>query len=422
MAKLLLTEQVIRQAFCGPGQRKFELFDTDCKGLSTEIRQSGGKTYYLRYRDQRGRIRQQKLGDVRDISLAQAKKVANKLRAQIAMGIDPAEERLARRSAPTLGQFVEEQYLPYVKTYKRSWATDVSVLKNHLLPRFGKRYMDEITRQDIVKMLSDTTASGAAPGSVNRLVIMMRFMYNLAERWEVPGVKGNPTKGVPLLKENNQRDRYLSVDEARRLYEAVCESDNPMLKFIAPMLILTGARKREVLDAQWQDFDLERRLWKIPLAKSGQARHIPLSDGAMAVLRDLPQLPGCTYPFANPATRKPYASLFRSWNTARHKAGLPDVRIHDLRHSFASLLINQGRSLYEVQRLLGHTQVKTTQRYAHLSTETLLAAANAATVAVGSVMRPKLKVEPEPGFGGELTQMLAAIEAVKAEGRSVLGA
>ena len=141
----------------------------------------------------------------------------------------------------------------------------------------------------------------------------------------------------------------------------------------------------------------------------------------MAVLRDLPQLPGCTYPFANPATRKPYASLFRSWNTARQKAGLPDVRIHDLRHSFASLLINQGRSLYEVQRLLGHTQIKTTQRYAHLAPETLLAAANAATVAVGSVMLPKLKVEPEPGFGGELTQMLAAIETVQAKGREAHG-
>ena len=92
------------------------------------------------------------------------------------------------------------------------------------------------------------------------------------------------------------------------------------------------------------------------------------------------------YVFANPETTKPYVSIFCSWNTARTKAGLSDVRVHDLRHSFASLLINSGRSLYEVQKLLGHTQIKTTQRYAHLAPETLLAASNAATQAVGSVM------------------------------------
>jgi integrase len=197
-----------------------------------------------------------------------------------------------------------------------------------------------------------------------------------------------------------------------------------MLKHIVPMLILTGARKREVLDAQWQDFDLERRQWKIPMSKSGSARHVPLSDGALAVLREVPQVEGCSYTFANPKTRLPYASIFRSWDNARKRAGLAEVRIHDLRHSFASLLINQGRSLYEVQRLLGHTQVKTTQRYAHLANETLLAAANAATDAVGSVMLPKLRtidLPVEDGFGLELTQMLAAIETVQAKGREARG-
>ena len=90
--------------------------------------------------------------------------------------------------------------------------------------------------------------------------------------------------------------------------------------------------------------------------------------------------------FANPATGKPYVSIFAAWNTARTRAGMPEVRVHDLRHSFASLLINSGRSLYEVQKLLGHTQVKTTQRYAHLAPQTLLDASNAATLAVGAVM------------------------------------
>ena len=199
---------------------------------------------------------------------------------------------------------------------------------------------------------------------------------------------------VPLLEVNNKKERYLSVEEAQRLYEVVCQSENAMLKYVVPMLILTGARKREVLDAKWQDFDFSRRVWRIPMSKSGRARHVPLSDGAMTLLSTMPRKPGCDWAFANPDTGKPYVSIFYAWNVARKQAGLSDVRLHDLRHSFASLLINSGRTLYEVQHILGHTQVKTTQRYAHLSQDTLLAAANAATVAVGAVMLPQAVLAP----------------------------
>ena len=320
----------------------------------------------------------------------QARHIARATLNQITTGQDPCAERKAARSVPTFAAFVEEQYLPHVKTYKRSWGTDVSLLNNHLLPRFAKRYMDDITRQDIVKMHRERKATGAA-GSANRLLIMMRYIFNLALRWEVAGIKTNPCAGVPLLEENNKMERYLSVDEAQRLYQSVCRSDNQMLKHIVSMLILTGARKREVLDAQWQDFDVERSTWRIPVTKSGKARHVPLSDGALTVLSCVPINPHTAFVFANPATNKPFVSIFYSWNTARKQAGLADIRMHDLRHSFASLLVNSGRTLYEVQKILGHTQVKTTQRYAHLSQDTLLDAANAATRAMGAVMLPVVR-------------------------------
>jgi integrase len=255
----------------------------------------------------------------------------------------------------------------------------VSLLKNHLLPHFGKRYMDEITRQDIVKMHADRKASGAAPGSANRLLIMMRYIFNLTLKWEVPGIKANPCKGIPLMEENNQMERYLSVGEVERLYLAVCKSENTMLKYIVPMLILTGARKREVLDARWRDIDWAQRSWRIPKTKSGKIRHIPLSTGAMNVLEHVRLkvrhgLLNEQAIFANPKTGEPFVSFFYSWNNARIRAGLPEFRIHDLRHSFASHLVNAGRSLYEVQELLGHADIKTTSRYAHLSRERLVAA------------------------------------------------
>lgn len=157
------------------------------------------------------------------------------------------------------------------------------------------------------------------------------------------------------------------------------------------MLILTGARKREVLDSKWEDFDVERKQWRIPMTKTGRPRHIPLSDGVITLLKTVPRKAGVPYVFANPKTGLPFRSIWNSWTTAREAAGLEDVRLHDLRHSFASFLVNAGRSLYEVQKILGHTQVKTTQRYAHLAQETLLDATNAVSGILGDSI---LSVKP----------------------------
>ncbi len=394
MPTVNLSPQVVKDASCPKDKRKCDLFDSNCKGLMLEIRATGGKTYYLRYQDTRGRTRQLRLALEQDVTLLQARKLAEKKRNLIALGQDPCEEKEQAKKVPTFAAFIEDQYLPYVKSYKRSWDTDVSLLKNHLLPRFSAKYMDEITRQDIVKMHSDRKASGAAAGSANRLLIMMRYIFNLAVRWEVPGIKANPTKGVPLMEENNKKERYLSVDEAQRLYDAVCKSQNTMLQYIVPMLILTGARKREVLDAKWEDFDFTRRIWRIPMSKSGKARRVPLSDGALNILSTMPRDMKCEWTFPNPDTKKPFVSIFCAWDTARQSVGLGDVRVHDLRHSHASFLVNAGRTLYEVQHILGHTQVKTTQRYAHLSHDTLLDATNSVNTALGGMFVPMVSASP----------------------------
>ncbi len=363
--------------------------DAKVRGLQLERMESGQARWRLRYQSKDGRGRSCiTLGDAKVIGLTDARALAEKELLNIAMGNDPKDAKQITKSIPTFATFIEEQYLPYVKSYKRSWVSDVSLLKNHLLPRFGTKYLDEIKRQDIVKMHYERKASGAAAGSANRLLIMMRFIFNLAVRWELPGIKSNPTKGVPLMEENNKQERYLSVEEAQRLYTAVCASENPMLQYIVPMLILTGARKREVLDAKWQDFDFLRRIWRIPTTKTGKARHVPLSDGVISLLSAMPRDQKCQWTFANPDTGKPYVSIFWAWDSARTKADLSDVRLHDLRHSHASFLVNAGRTLYEVQHILGHTQVKTTQRYAHLSHDTLLDATNSVNTALGGMFMP----------------------------------
>ncbi len=396
-----LTPQFIKSAICPKGKDKVDIFDSHCKGLMLEVRRTGGKTFYLRYTDARAKQHQLRIGDAKSITFDQAKKATVKLRGQIALGIDPAAERATLRQVPTFSEFIQQRYLPFVKGYKRSWMSDDSYLRNQLLPTLGKKHLDEITKHDVIQFHHGMRAKDYALGTCNRCLILLRYAMNLALRWEIPGVTANPTKDVPLFEDlAGKKERFLTEAEAQRLYESVCQSENTMLKFIVPMLILTGARKREVLDSKWEDFDLTRKQWRIPTTKAGRPRHVPLSDGVLQLLATVPRVDNCPWVFANPKTHKPYVSIFASWDTARNHAGLGDVRIHDLRHSFASFLVNAGRSLYEVQKILGHTQVKTTQRYAHLSQGTLIDAANqvskAVTLNVGLPVKPVEPVAPCP--------------------------
>jgi integrase len=212
----------------------------------------------------------------------------------------------------------------------------------------------------------------------NNVVIMMRYMFNLAKKWDINGADANPAAGLALFEVNNQRERYLTRSEVQLLKNAINESENTQLKYIVVLLLFTGCRKRELLDAKWEHFDIKRRIWRIPTTKSGKLRHVPLSDAVIEVLKSLPRFDECPYLIPNPNTLKPFNTIYHSWNTARNRAEMSDLRMHDLRHSFASFLINSGRSLYEVQNILGHSQLSSTQRYAHLSEKTLVAAANAA--------------------------------------------
>lgn len=386
MSVIALSAKALKTLVCPPGKAKENIWDSRCKGLMLEVRQSGGRTWYVRYVDGRGKPRQLRIGGADVISLERARKRTDELRSQVALGRDPAHEKACLRQVATFAEFVHERYMPYIKGYKRSWHIDESLLRNHLLPRLGNQYLDQIRKEDIIALHHGHRAKGRAPASANRLLILVRYIFNLALKWEISGVLKNPTQGIPLLEENNKRERYLTQDEAQRLYNVVQHSESRMLRFIVPMLILTGARKREVLDARWSEFDLTQRVWRIALSKSGKARFVPLSDGVLTLLAQLraehASWPagqgGSEWAFPNPVTGKPYSSIYYTWDHARKLAGLPELRIHDLRHSFASFLINAGRSIYEVQKILGHTQIKTTQRYSHLSQETLLAAVNTA--------------------------------------------
>ena len=382
MPVLKLDSTSVLTAVCPPGKAKETYFDEAITGFVIETRPNGA-TYALRYKDEYGRQRQFKIGHVGDITFAEAKKEAIRIKARTSMGKNPAEERKANRRIPTVAELAA-RYLKFAETNKKSHDIDERYLRLHLLPRFGKLHLDQLRQDEIVEWLNGKVVSGYAQATVNRWQVILSHMMRLAKQWGIPGAETNPLEGVRQKEPNNQIERYLKPAETKRLKQAVEDSPNPMLKFIVALLLLTGCRKRELLDAKWEEVDIERKVWRIPTSKTGKPRHVPLSDDAIAVLQAIPRFGKCPYLVPNPKTLKPFLSIYNSWHTARLAAKLPDVRVHDLRHSAASNLVNAGQSLYVVAKVLGHSQTRTTERYAHLDAGVLLNAVNAASLATGT--------------------------------------
>lgn len=379
MPTVQLSSEFMATAACPNGKRKIDYYDTLVTGFMVEVRATGSATYYLRYRDPHDRQCQFKIGDTKSVPFERARQAALQARTRVVLGESPQEQKKLKKSVPTFKALAQEHYLPYVKTYKRSWDSDRSMLQHHLLPVLGAKRLDEISERAISDLLQDMRARGYAKGSCNRVLVLLKYMFKLAKKWNLAGSQVDPTENIKVVDPQNARERFLTAEETQRLRQAIEDSPNVQLKHIVPLLLLTGARKRELLDAKWEDFDLGRRNWRIPMTKSGKARHVPLSTAVLDILKSLPRWDGCPYVVPNPQTRRPFRSVFCSWNTARQEAGLAEVRMHDLRHSMASNLVNSGRSIYEVSKILGHSQIKTSQRYAHLAHETLLAAADAAS-------------------------------------------
>jgi len=351
-------------------------FDEVIPGFYLEYRKSGNGTFYFKYRDEAARFKFARIGSLEKMSLMEAREKAYELKKIVDEGGDPKEKNENR--APILRDFIENRYMPFVKMSKRSWATDKSLIINHIMPEFGSIKMNKISKSSILKLQLDMKNKEYSAGTCNRVVILLRFIFNCAIRWEISAVAANPCAGVKLFDDHAARERYLIESELHGLFDELDRNENVQVGKVIKLLVLTGARKREILDAKWTDIDHERKILTVPASrsKSKRPRHIPLSDLAMTVLAGIARDPEIPFIFFNPRTRRPPVSIFYAWDSIRRKLGLSDLRLHDLRHSYASFLINAGRSLYEVQTLLGHSDPKVTMRYAHLSPQAMRDAAN----------------------------------------------
>lgn len=388
MPVIQLSAQVCQAAACIEGRAKTDFYDTSITGFILTVSASGSKVFSLRYRDQYGKQRQHKIGDAKSITFDKARLQAQKLRSKVVLGENPADEKQALRKVPTLAEFIEEIYVPHIHQHRRNFQSTLSFLRLHIVPKFGSKHLDAITSEMISDAHIELRNKGYALAMANKLPILFKIMYNIGRKKKIQGTSINPANDVVMFVANNAKERFLSVDETQRLQVALEQSDNTQLKYIVPLMLMFGCRKRELLDAKWVDFDLERRNWHIPMSKNGKARNIPISSKALELLQKLPTWEGCPFVVPNPETKKPFGNLYCSWNTARIRAGLPEVRMHDLRHSFASNLVNSGQSIYVVSKLLGHSQIKTTARYSHLSDATLMSAVDAAAMAINKNCTP----------------------------------
>lgn len=350
---------------------QLELCDALCAGLRLLVGKTRPprKTWLFRFR-LRGRKRSLALGTFPAVGLKAARERAAELMARVAAGEDPAAERERRAAIPGFAAFARDEYLPHARDTKRSWKDDASRLETGAIPFFGERPLDTLTTRDVQQFHAAMKERNSA-STANRHLTLVHRMFALAIQWGI--VERNPCAGVKKFQESPGAERFLSADEVRRLLEALERAPNPVMASAFRMLLFTGLRKREVLDLRWDDVDRERGTVVLRHTKSGRVRTVHLNSAARGELDAMWARRAGKHPFVFPGRepKAPVASPNKAFRAALRAAKISGCRIHDLRHTYASTLVNSGATLFEVQKALGHSSSQMTQRYSHLADTTL---------------------------------------------------
>nr|WP_277925639.1 site-specific integrase [Sphingomonas sp. JXJ CY 53] len=309
-----------------------------------------------------------------------AREIARRWLADVAQGKDPSEARKKDRTALTVRDLCTRYMSEHAETRKKdsSIRNDRRLIDAHIIPALGSKKVASVTRADIAGLHH---ALRATPYEANRMLAMASKMFGLAERWGLRPDHSNPAKNIDRYREH-KRERYLTNAEVARLWQ-VLNSDaatakaSPAAISAIKLLMLTGRRLNEVLGLKWAWVDLDAKVLRLPDTKNG-ALLVSLGDAAVSVLGEL-KASGRddNYVIAGQRKGAPLVNLQKPWRALRALAGLHDVRIHDLRHTFASIGAGMGMSLHMLGRLLGHTQAATTSRYAHLAQDPVRTAADA---------------------------------------------
>ncbi|MXU66052.1 site-specific integrase [Oceanomicrobium pacificus] len=357
-----------------PKASDYFVWDSQIPGFGVRVMPSGARSYQAQYR-KGGRTRRVSLGRHGKITVDEARRLAKELMGQVAKGENPAEEIAVERRAPTVASLCDRFFQDHVverckpttqAEYRRS-------LNIFIKPEIGSFKVVDVERKDISALHHKMRAT---PYQANRTLQVLSKMFNMAEIWGLRPDGSNPCRHVPKYREK-KRERFLSQSELQRLgavLSDVEQSGEESVHVVAAfrLLILTGCRLREIQTLRW-DYITGNGM-ELPDTKTG-ARRIPLPEAARAILSALPRTPGHPYVIEGKVEDAHITDLQHPWRRIRARAGLDDVRIHDLRHTYASNAVSSGMPIQMVGRLLGHSQIQTTMRYAHLADDPVRRAA-----------------------------------------------
>lgn len=404
MPKKQLTPSLL-QNLKPPAAGAVELWDTLARGLSLRVFASGRATWTYRYRPKDGGSRRRvKLGDFPGVGLAAARRRADRLRGVVSDGKDPQAALQTRREAPILSALIDRYLAEAVKPKKKpaTYALYAHFLQKLVAPRLGFKKAHEITPGDVDRLHRKLGVGAKKPVTANRAVVALSGVYTFAARRRLIADGINPARGIVKFDEQS-RERYLSTDELGRLGQVLRTGELDGLAWpreagkqtsrhdrkpgnqktilsrhvtaALRLLLFTGCRLREILQLRWSEIDFERGLLLLPDSKTGR-KTVVLNAPALQVLADLPRIRGCEFVVLGDDPKKPRADLQKPWDLVRHHAGLAGVRLHDLRHTHASIGAGAGLGLPIIGKLLGHRHAATTARYAHIDADPLRRASN----------------------------------------------
>lgn len=346
-------------------------WDDDLAGFGVRIYPSDRKVFVITYRTRDGHQRFYTLGRYGEMTLHEARTQAMESLAATRRGEDPGGERQAYRRAPTMADLAERYMRDHARPRKkpRGAESDERMWRLHVLPRFKKRKVAEITRADIFGLHAEMASMRY---QANRVLALLSKAFNLCEIWGWRPDGSNPCRHVSRYREE-RRERFLSSEELMRLADALTEverlrCEEPSAIAAIRLLILTGCRSGEITKLRWQEVDFERRCLRLADTKTGR-RPVYLNSAALQVLAGIEPEHDNPYVIVGAKSGSHLFGLTRPWFRIRKRAGLEDVRLHDLRHTYASVGAGIGLSLPILGKLLGHTVAATTERYAHLAAD-----------------------------------------------------
>ncbi len=405
-----ITKRAVDALQCPMGRDREFLWDDALAGFGVAAFPTGRKAYVAQYR-QNGRSRRVTIGDHGRLTPDEARSQAKTILGAVETGADPIAERKAAREVRTFKVVADDFLRLHVATKRKNRTSEfyAQLLQSYVMPIFGSKRIIEVSRADVARMHSKFQNN---PYQANRALAFISAVWNWAAKQGEVALSDNPAKGIDRYPEQ-KRERFLTSDELARLGAVLAEGETVGLAWLvdetAPrakhvpkaesrrtildpfavaairLLILTGARLREILDAKWEHVDLERGIIFLPDSKTGQ-KPLYLSAAAMTVMAAIPRIEGNPHIIAGANDGAPRTDLQRPWRAVKRIADLEGLRLHDLRHSFASIGAGASMGLPIIGKLLGHKHAATTQRYAHLDADPLRRAVDTIGATISAAM------------------------------------